>query len=237
MKLIAERNLRSVDLKQLVVFDALMAKRNVTRAAARNGLSQPAVSKVPLSISITQEAIAIAGAEPEPTHARHRSSGSCQRLLRSSRAISPIDITFAPRRTRTGVLRAEPLWKDRLVTLVGENTSTSASGGVRMRKFGTGERLFHDAARQRCDQVAKAGRRQSPAHVLASPHSRRPAANLAARSNPRHCRRSPWLADVFGAPDSKTTPAGMSATLYPKPQHTAFNVLPYACRWSRDLFC
>jgi hypothetical protein len=54
MKLIAERNLRSVDLKQLVVFDALMAKRNVTRAAARNGLTQPAVSKVPLSISITQ---------------------------------------------------------------------------------------------------------------------------------------------------------------------------------------
>ena len=35
----------SVDLNLLVVFDALMAERNVTRAAARNGLSQPAVSK------------------------------------------------------------------------------------------------------------------------------------------------------------------------------------------------
>jgi DNA-binding transcriptional LysR family regulator len=40
-----ERNLRAVDLNLLVVFDALMAERNVTRAAVRNGLSQPAVSK------------------------------------------------------------------------------------------------------------------------------------------------------------------------------------------------
>jgi DNA-binding transcriptional LysR family regulator len=45
MQKIAERNLRSIDLNLLVIFDALMAERNVTRAAARNGLSQPAVSK------------------------------------------------------------------------------------------------------------------------------------------------------------------------------------------------
>src|ERR1700691_1466145 len=45
MDVIAERNLRSVDLNLLVAFDALMAERNVTRAAERNGLSQPAVSK------------------------------------------------------------------------------------------------------------------------------------------------------------------------------------------------
>jgi DNA-binding transcriptional LysR family regulator len=45
MDVIAERNLRSVDLNLLVVFDTLMVERNVTRAAARNGLSQPAVSK------------------------------------------------------------------------------------------------------------------------------------------------------------------------------------------------
>ena len=45
MQVISERNLRSVDLNLLVAFDALMAERNVTRAAARNGLSQPAVSK------------------------------------------------------------------------------------------------------------------------------------------------------------------------------------------------
>lgn len=45
MQIIAERNLRTVNLNLLVVFDTLMAERNVTRAALRNGLSQPAVSK------------------------------------------------------------------------------------------------------------------------------------------------------------------------------------------------
>lgn len=37
-------NLAAVDLNLLVVFDALMAERNVTRAAARIGLTQPATS-------------------------------------------------------------------------------------------------------------------------------------------------------------------------------------------------
>jgi DNA-binding transcriptional LysR family regulator len=45
MRTITQRNLRGVDLNLLVVFDALMVERNVTRAALRNGLSQPAVSK------------------------------------------------------------------------------------------------------------------------------------------------------------------------------------------------
>ena len=37
-------NLRSLDLNLLVVFDALMRKRNVTHAAKDIGLSQPAFS-------------------------------------------------------------------------------------------------------------------------------------------------------------------------------------------------
>ncbi len=37
-------NLRGIDLNLLVVFDALLAERSVTRAGARVGLSQPAVS-------------------------------------------------------------------------------------------------------------------------------------------------------------------------------------------------
>lgn len=39
------RNLSAVDLNLLVAFDALLAERNVTRAAERIGLSQPALSK------------------------------------------------------------------------------------------------------------------------------------------------------------------------------------------------
>ena len=45
MQGITERNLRGIDLNLLVVFDALMAERHVTRAAQHNGLSQPAMSK------------------------------------------------------------------------------------------------------------------------------------------------------------------------------------------------
>jgi DNA-binding transcriptional LysR family regulator len=45
MQAIAERNLRAVDLNLLVVFDALMTEKNLTRVGARHGLSQPAVSK------------------------------------------------------------------------------------------------------------------------------------------------------------------------------------------------
>jgi DNA-binding transcriptional LysR family regulator len=45
MRAMTERNLRAVDLNLLVVFDALMTEHSVTRAAERNGLSQPAVSK------------------------------------------------------------------------------------------------------------------------------------------------------------------------------------------------
>lgn len=37
-------NLRGIDLNLLVVFDALMAERHLTRAGQRIGLSQPAMS-------------------------------------------------------------------------------------------------------------------------------------------------------------------------------------------------
>ena len=40
-----DRNIRGVNLNLLLAFDALMAERNVTRAARHNGLSQPAMSK------------------------------------------------------------------------------------------------------------------------------------------------------------------------------------------------
>lgn len=45
MDIMHEKNLRGVDLNLLVVLEALLAERNVTRAAARLGLSQPATSR------------------------------------------------------------------------------------------------------------------------------------------------------------------------------------------------
>jgi DNA-binding transcriptional LysR family regulator len=181
MRVISERNLRSVDLNLLVVFDALMAERNVTRAAERNGLSQPAVSKAlnrlrglfddPLfvrrdrSMQPTARALKLAGpihgaladisrtltlpARFDPATAKATikiatidlyHAKLLPALVRHLREHAPgvhlqvratdcaqfqaqfvagdIDIAFAPLGGKAGELRAEPLWNDRLVTLV-----------------------------------------------------------------------------------------------------------------------
>jgi DNA-binding transcriptional LysR family regulator len=181
---IAERNLRSVDLNLLVVFDALMAERNVTRAAARNGLSQPAVSKAlnrlramfddPLfvrrdrAMEPTARAFELAGPirgaladisrtltaptafDPATARAMIKVAtvdlyhtkllpSLVQHLRRDAPGIDlqvrandsarileqlvsgNIDIALAPLATRTTELCAEPLWNDRLVTLVAED--------------------------------------------------------------------------------------------------------------------
>jgi len=181
---IAERNLRSVDLNLLVVFDALMAERNVTRAAARNGLSQPAVSKAlnrlramfddPLfvrrdrAMEPTARAFELAGPirgaladisrtltaptafDPATARAMIKVAtvdlyhtkllpSLVQHLRRDAPGIDlqvrandsarileqlvsgNIDIALAPLATRTTELCGEPLWNDRLVTLVAED--------------------------------------------------------------------------------------------------------------------
>jgi DNA-binding transcriptional LysR family regulator len=184
MDVIAERNLRSVDLNLLVVFDALMAERNVTRAAERNGLSQPAVSKAlnrlrflfddPLfvrrdrAMEPTSRARELAGPihgaladisrtltvpsafEPSTAkatikiatvdlyhtkllpslvrHLRQHAPGVDLQVRANERshlheqlAAGEIDLAFAPLGTKTAELSAEPLWNDRLVTLVGND--------------------------------------------------------------------------------------------------------------------
>src|SRR5580658_4205789 len=184
MHVIAERNLRTVDLNLLVVFDALMAERNVTRAAERNGLSQPAVSKAlnrlrglfddPLFVrrdrgmEPTARALELAGPihgaladisrtltlpaafEPSAVKAtvkiatidlyhtkllpslvrylRHHApnldlqvrTNDCAHLPEQL-AASEIDIAIAPLSAKSGELCAEPLWKDRLVTLLAKD--------------------------------------------------------------------------------------------------------------------
>src|ERR1700677_1506165 len=184
MQVLAGRNLRSVDLNLLVVFDTLMAERNVTRAATRNGLSQPAVSKAlsrlrflfddPLfvrrdrAMEPTARALDLAGPihdalsdisrtlslpgafDPATVTAtvkiasidlyhncllpslirrlRRDAPGvdlqvranDCSRLTEQL-ASGEIDLAFAPLGSRAGEIIAEPLWNDRLVTLVGKD--------------------------------------------------------------------------------------------------------------------
>jgi DNA-binding transcriptional LysR family regulator len=184
MHVIAERNLRSVDLNLLVAFDALIAERNVTRAAGRIGLSQPAMSKalnrlrylfgdplfvrrdramepttraIELSIPIRGALADISRTLAPPTafdptgvqatlkiatidlyhtrllpslvqHLRRHAPGVDLQVrandfssLPEQLASGDIDIALAPLGTKTAELHAEPLWNDRLVTLVAES--------------------------------------------------------------------------------------------------------------------
>jgi DNA-binding transcriptional LysR family regulator len=184
MHVIAERNLRSVDLNLLVAFDALIAERNVTRAAGRIGLSQPAMSKalnrlrflfgdplfvrrdramepttraIELSVPIRGALADISRTLMPPTgfdpatvratlkiatidlyhtrllpslvqHLRRHAPGVDLQVrandcswLHEQLASGDVDIAFAPLGAKATELHAEPLWNDRLVTLVGEN--------------------------------------------------------------------------------------------------------------------
>jgi DNA-binding transcriptional LysR family regulator len=179
---ITDRNLRGIDLNLLVVFDALMAERHVTRAAQHNGLSQPAMSKAlnrlrhllddPLferrdgRMEPTPRALELAGpihgalsdisrtltvrASLDPRKitatvriatidlhqttllpalvaAVRRDAPGLDIQIRSIErhrlvdqlAAGELDLAIAPALVGMRDLRAEPLWKDHLVTLIG----------------------------------------------------------------------------------------------------------------------
>jgi len=183
MQGMTDRNLRGVDLNLLVVFDALMAERNVTRAAQHNGLSQPGMSKAlnrlrylfddPLferrenRMEPTSRALELAG----PIHGalseisrtlsvrtaidpsrfsgvvRIATNDLLQTAFPASLAVRPrldvrilvadrdrlydqlaggdLDLAIATNLSGGADLHSEPLWKDRLVTLLGPGNSLS----------------------------------------------------------------------------------------------------------------
>src|SRR5271167_1443571 len=179
-----ERNLRGIDLNLLVVFDALMAERHVTRAAQHNGLSQPAMSKAlnRLRHLLDDRLFELRDGRMEPTPRALKLAGpihgalcDISRTLKPPTAFEPgeaagvvriatidlhqstllptlvarlrrdapgldlhfqpierhrlhdqlatgeLDLAIAPILAGTPDLRAEPLWNDRLVTLIGAN--------------------------------------------------------------------------------------------------------------------
>lgn len=184
-----ERNLRGIDLNLLVVFDAMMAERHVTRAARHNGLSQPAMSKAlnRLRHLLDDRLFERRDGRMEPTPRAlelagpiHSALSDISRTLTLPGALDPrqitgtlriatidlhqttllpalvarlrrdapeldlriqaierhrlhdqlangeLDLAIAPVLVGTPDLRAEPLWKDRLVTLVGADNPLPA---------------------------------------------------------------------------------------------------------------
>ncbi|MBL0920474.1 MAG: LysR family transcriptional regulator [Hydrogenophaga sp.] len=182
MERISERNLRSVDLNLLVIFDALMAERNLTKVGERHGLSQPAVSKAlsrlrhlfsdplfircdrameptprarelagPISTALNGISRTLARASFDPSQAQARvhlasidlyHTPLIPSLVQRLRSQSPgvnlhvcaldsagvfnelssgrIDLAFSSLGAVAPGFHSTPLWRDRLVTLVGE---------------------------------------------------------------------------------------------------------------------
>src|SRR5271165_432921 len=182
MPRMTERNIRGVNLNLLLAFDALMAERNVTRAARHNGLSQPAMSKAlnRLRHLLDDRLFELRDGRMEPTPRAlelagpiHGALSDISRTLKLPGAFDPaqaagvariatidlhqssllpaliarlrrdapgldlhfqtierhrlhdqlasgeLDMAIAPVLARAPDLRAEPLWRDRLVTLIG----------------------------------------------------------------------------------------------------------------------
>jgi DNA-binding transcriptional LysR family regulator len=91
-------NLRTVDLNLLVIFDALMAERHVSRAAVRIGMSQPAVSNAlsRLRHLFQDELFIRAAGRMEPTPRSLELGRSVEVILRQAERLLVTDLTFNP---------------------------------------------------------------------------------------------------------------------------------------------
>ncbi len=98
------KNLSAVDLNLLVAFDALLAERNVTRAAERIGLTQPAVSKAlgRLRALFDDELFIRRGRGMEPTAKARALGDSVRRALDEIRGSLGSPAGFDPAYARAG---------------------------------------------------------------------------------------------------------------------------------------
>jgi DNA-binding transcriptional LysR family regulator len=91
-------NIRRTDLNLLTVFEAVMRERNVTRAAARLGLSQPAVSAAlgRLRQSLGDALLVRGGSGMRPTPRAEQFVGSVSQALDSIERALQLGATFEP---------------------------------------------------------------------------------------------------------------------------------------------
>ncbi|MBS0224408.1 MAG: LysR family transcriptional regulator [Proteobacteria bacterium] len=94
-------NLRLVDLNLLVVFDALMSERHVTRAAHKINISQPAMSNAlrRLRELFADELLVRTPTGMEPTPRALELIQPTQQALREVTRVFDNDVTFDPRRS------------------------------------------------------------------------------------------------------------------------------------------
>ena len=94
-------NIGAIDLNLLVVFEALVAERSVTRAAGRVGLSQPAVSNAlaRLRALLGDPLLVRTGRGMEPTARALELSGPIQQALEGIRRALTPSASFEPERS------------------------------------------------------------------------------------------------------------------------------------------
>lgn len=92
-------SLRAVDLNLLVIFDALMAERNVTRAANRIAMSQPAVSNALARLRHTfkDELLVRTANGMEPTPRALELADAVRSIVQQSARLMSSDVSFASR--------------------------------------------------------------------------------------------------------------------------------------------
>lgn len=91
-------NLRSIDLNLLVIFDALMAERHVTRAALRIPMSQPAMSNALARLRhvFKDDLFIRSGGTMEPTPRAVELGESVRQILRQTERLMMSDVGFDP---------------------------------------------------------------------------------------------------------------------------------------------
>lgn len=91
-------NLRSLDLNLLVIFDAVMTERHVTRAAARIAMSQPAMSNAlaRLRYLFKDELFIRTAGRMEPTPRALELGVAVQQILRQAERLMATDVAFDP---------------------------------------------------------------------------------------------------------------------------------------------
>ncbi|ODP31581.1 LysR family transcriptional regulator [Pandoraea sp. ISTKB] len=95
-------NLRAVDLNLLVIFDALMRERHVTRAALRIPMSQPAMSNALARLRhvFRDDLFIRSGGTMEPTPRAIELGESVRQILRQTERLMSSDVNFDPATTQ-----------------------------------------------------------------------------------------------------------------------------------------
>jgi LysR family transcriptional activator of mexEF-oprN operon len=147
-----EIDLRKIDLNLLVVFEALMAERSVTRAAARLGRTQSAVSHAlgRLRVQLDDPLLVKVGRGMEPSPAALKLIEQVHRILRDiERALRP-NAAFDPKTSTRTFRLALPDVAATLFPRLVQRLSVEAPGIV-LEWISPSDRLFREVAEGEID--------------------------------------------------------------------------------------